>query len=249
MGEKFDGQNQPFPATRWTLIARAGRDTEHIKHSAVTELLSLYLSALRVHLQRFVRRHGLRPEQVDDLLQGFLMAKVLEGQIIDRADQAKGKFRTFLCTAMDNFVRNSIRDQNAAVRSPGDLVQLDEHIDTAAPDHLPEESFDIAWARQLLAEAVDRMRLECTSIARADIWGVFEGQVLVPTLGEGVPIPYDELVSRYGFASPSQASNVLVTAKRMFKRKLREVISEYETDEAAIDAEIADLREILRRRR
>ncbi len=44
--------------------------------------------------------------------------------------------------------------------------------------------------------------------------------------------------------SPTQASNVLITANRMFGRCLRSVVAEYEHG-GDIEAELADLRQIL----
>jgi hypothetical protein len=55
------------------------------------------------------------------------------------------------------------------------------------------------------------------------------------------------VVVRFGFKSPTEASNALVTAKRMFVRALRSVVAEYATDEAGINGEIEELRAILSR--
>jgi hypothetical protein len=54
-------------------------------------------------------------------------------------------------------------------------------------------------------------------------------------------------VEKFGFRSPTEASNALVTAKRMFVRALRAVVAEYARDENGIDREIEELRAILSR--
>ena len=54
-----------------------------------------------------------------------------------------------------------------------------------------------------------------------DIWGVFEARVLGPLFQNAEPVPYEQIVARFGFKSPAQASNVLVSARRMFERVLR----------------------------
>jgi hypothetical protein len=61
------------------------------------------------------------------------------------------------------------------------------------------------------------------------------------------PLDYATLVERFNLASPTQASNLLVTATRSFRKALREVIGEYEPDEKAVDEEIADLLRVLSR--
>jgi hypothetical protein len=93
------------------------------------------------------------------------------------------------------------------------------------------------------------MRAECERSGRRDVWGVFEARIVAPMLDDAAPPPYDQLVARFALASPAQASNVLVTGKRMFVRALRGVIGEYELGEDHIDAEIADLRAVLARTR
>ena len=126
----------------------------------------------------------------------------------------------------------------------GDEAKLRDEL---AQSGLSNVEFDIAWARQVLARAIDQMRAECVRSDRADLWGVFECRILGPLLDGTEPLEYQALVERFGLASPAQASNVLMTGKRMFARSLRSVVAEYERDESEIDAEIADLRKILSR--
>lgn len=45
--------------------------------------------------------------------------------------------------------------------------------------------------------------------------------------------------------SPMQASNALITAKRMFVRKLREAVADYVNGEREIDKALAELQAIL----
>jgi hypothetical protein len=97
----------------------------------------------------------------------------------------------------------------------------------------------------VLDEALRRMRTHCGDSGRMDVWGVFEARVLAPALEGASPASYGELVQRFGFHSPSQATNVLATAKRMYARMLRWVVSEYARDAQEFEEEIGQLREIL----
>jgi hypothetical protein len=125
------------------------------------------------------------------------------------------------------------------------MVRLDETPDAVACAHAAEQAFDVAWARQTLAEALQRLRAECGRKGRADLWGIFECRILEPTLNETEPPPYEQLVERFGMVSPSQASNLLITAKRMFTRVLAEVVRDTVSEEAEVQAEIRDLARIL----
>ena len=163
---------------------------------------------------------GSTPSRAEDLIQSFLLNKVLEGKLISKASRERGRFRGFLCTALDRFVANEIRRERAKMRSPEKSVTLDSGLGVADSSPPVDASFDIAWARRLLADALESMRRECDRFNRADIWGVFEARVR-PMFGNAEPVPYEQLVERFGFRSPAQASNVLIGAKRMFERVLR----------------------------
>jgi hypothetical protein len=80
------------------------------------------------------------------------------------------------------------------------------------------------------------------------VWGVFHDRLLQPTLESVEPPGYDELVTRHSIASPTAASNLLITGKRMFSRHLRQTIAAYVgDDEGRIDEEVTDLLSILGR--
>jgi RNA polymerase sigma-70 factor (ECF subfamily) len=234
-----------FPVTQWSLIDRAGADSSPEQREALGILLNRYLPALRAHL---VLQRRIAPERAEDLIQSFVARKVLEQRIIDRSDRERGKFRTFLLRALNHYVIDQHREENAARRRPADgqLMAIDDQFDQAGDEPEPSAAFDREWARQVLAEAVSRMRAECDESKRPDIWGVFDGRVLQPCMHDAPAVAYENLQEQFRFASPAQASNVLMTAKRMFARHLRAVVGEYATaEEGQIEEELADLQRIL----
>jgi DNA-directed RNA polymerase specialized sigma24 family protein len=237
---QIDGR---FPTTHWSLVVQVGLPDAEARREALGRLLERYLPALRAHLLWGKR---LPPEEADDVLQDFVAGKIIERGLIGRADAALGKFRTFLLAALDRFLIDHFRQRNAKKRSPDGIpLEIGEHGDLLPSPPQPSDAFDVAWARSVLAEALRRMRAECEASGRADVWGVFQCRLLDPSLQGTEPIDYEQLVARFGLQSPSQASNVLITAKRMFARALRSVVGEYAMREEEIDAEIRELREIL----
>src|SRR5687767_14005339 len=241
-----------LPVTRWSLVARATGKTETGWRYALSELLTRYLPAMRVHLQA---RRRLQPNDVDDLLQGFVASKVLEQNLVAVADQRRGRFRTFLLTSLDHYVLDMIRERSGAKRSPGadkSLLSLDDPFvggeagDAPAAAAPGADSFDVVWAQQVVREAVERMRFECEVSGRSDLWALFDARVAGVLLQGRTVVPYDELVTRLGFETPAQATNALATAKRMFQRMLRAVVGEYAEDENEIEEELADLKRILK---
>jgi len=227
-----------FNTTQWSLVARAADVDSGVKRQALAELLTQYLPALRCHL---VYKMHLTVEQADDAIQAFLVSKVLEKGIIERASRERGRFRNFLLSAVDRFVKNRLRDERAQKRGGGGVSSLADDFDTPAAVAAPDAGFDAAWARDVLRQAVDRTRAECAATSRPEMWAVFEARILLPAT-EGVePLEYEALVDRFGFSTPREASNVLTTAKRMFVRCLRSVIAEYADDESEVESELRDL--------
>jgi RNA polymerase sigma-70 factor (ECF subfamily) len=229
-----------FPSTRWTLIARAGALDVAGRREALGQLLATYLPTLKAHL---LQKQKSNPDRVEDLLQGFVASKVLEQQLIAQADQQRGKFRTFLLVALNNYVISEARREGAQKRAPGRRRDVQAHLDVASAQAGASEAFDVEWGRQILRRVLAEMRAECESSGRTDIWGVFDSRIVQPILARTKPLPYEALVQRFNLQSPMQASNMLITGKRMFARILRAVVSEYAEDDE-IEDEIEELRQI-----
>ena len=237
------GSASPFPNTSWSMVARAADVRSSVRRRTLEALVRQYLPALRAYIM--VRRR-LGPHEADDLLQGFLAGKVLEQQILRRADHTRGKFRTFLMTALERFAISEYRKGSTAKRSPGGAVaSLDEVSEAEHPSREAADLFDVAWAKQAVEVAVGRMRRECEAGGRRDLWGVFKVRVLDPALHGAEPVPYETLVPEMGLASAEKAANLLATAKRMFTRNLREVATEYAEDESDADEEVRHLKSVL----
>lgn len=240
------GTERRFPTTRWSLVAEAGLANADDRRKALERLLSRYWPALLAHL---VGDKRMPPEEAEDVLQEFVVGKILEKELISHASRELGKFRTFLLAALDRFAIDQFRQRSAKKRSPegGVAMILGDYAERLPAAPPPCDAFDAAWARRVLAETIQCMRAECEASDRLDVWGVFECRVLEPTLHGKEPADYEQIVTRFGLQSPSQASNVLMTGKRMFARVLRSVVGEYADDDEDIEAEIRELRNILGR--
>jgi len=227
-----------FPETQWSLVSRAARSGEGCRQ-ATGELLRRYLPALKAHL---VLRRGMDRHTANDLIQGFAADKVVEQDLLAHVTAGKGKFRTFLLTTFVRYVVSELRRQGAKKRSPGELLPIEaaEGAAAAAPD-----PFDLTWARDVLTETLTRMRAECEGSGRPDLWELFDCRILKPAMEQAAPLGYAKLAERFGFQSPTQASNAVITARRMFARCLRGVLAEYVADEAEVEAELGAMRRIL----
>jgi RNA polymerase sigma-70 factor (ECF subfamily) len=231
-----------FPATRWTLVARAGGDDQSAQPTAIAELARLYCPALKAHLLQTLHYDEHRAA---DLLQGFLADKMLGQHLIGRADPQRGRFRTFLLAALHRYVIDEHRRDSARRRLPrGQMFDIDEHRDTLAsraPDDVPADAFDLAWARQVLGDVLSTMRRQCEQTSRPELWEVFEVRYLRPAV-EGIePEAHESIARRLKLGSAHQAANLLITARRMFTRMFKAVVSRYAATEEELRDELSDL--------
>ncbi len=240
-------QDGRFPPTRWTLIERAADSSAEDAEEALGELLDRYLPALRAHLVYTMRVH---PDQADDLIQGFVADKILQGDLIARARRDRGKFRTLLLTALERYAISEFRRVTSVRRAPsgGPLVSLESmppDADASAAMPAASTDFDLAWIREIVSETLRRVEHDCRTSGRVHYWLLFQNRVVQPILEGLQPEPYAEMVVRLGFVSPVQAANALFTVKRMFERTFRSVVWEYTGSEPDVDKEIRELRAIL----
>jgi RNA polymerase sigma-70 factor (ECF subfamily) len=188
------------------------------------------------------------PHRADDLLQGFLADKVLEQNMLALADPNRGKFRTFLLTALERFVIDVMRHDSARKRSSGSKVlDIDEQVDRIRAGQNPSDTFDRAWAGEVLAEVMRRMHRECEQSDRRHLWEIFEARMLLPSTEGTAPPSHDELAERLKLESAVQSANALGSAKRLFTRNFRQVVSEYAADPTEVDSEIRELWDIFSR--
>jgi DNA-directed RNA polymerase specialized sigma24 family protein len=240
-GDNLDLPPIGFPSTRWTLVTAAAGANSVVQPIALAELVRLYAPALRAYLLQVVKGDV---HQADDLLQGFLTDKVLEQKLIGHAAPTRGRFRTFLLAALDHYVIDIYRKETAAKRSAAaPPLTLNEQHQTviAHKSPAPQDAFDLIWAREVIGEALAVMRGECQQSNRADIWTVFDLRYLKPATDGTAPEPHESLAGRLNLNSAAQASNLLITSKRMFTRIFKSVVARYAADEAEVKEEIADL--------
>ena len=230
-----------FPRTDWAdLRALAEPDAARLDH-----LIRRYWGPLRIFL---VATFPSLRDQAETLLQEFAEDKILKAGWLGQADRARGQFRDFLKTSLRNFVLDRL--SRAEVKhAPLPLEGLEEELPGPTA---PAEEFDLVWARTVLAETLQRMETDCRNPAaeqprRSFIWEMFRIRLLEPTLNDAPQVPYEDLITRFQLRSPMDASNLLLSGKRIFKAHLNQVIREYAGQDAATQAEIEALQTFLNR--
>lgn len=235
-----------FRATQWSLVQRAGQASEASRRASMETLLRRYLPALRAHLTLSKK---LPSDLAEDLLQGFVADKVIEQNLVALADPSKGKFRSFLLVALNRYAIDQLRRDNSSKRGGGSGKTSDDSLckQLVSSEAQPSEQFDLVWARELVARALELMAEECRATGRGEIWAIFECRVVRPAFLAVEALPYEDLVTKFGLQTPLQAYNILTTGKRMFARCLREAAADYAGGPELADEEINDLKSVLSR--
>jgi len=139
------GKQMRFQTTRWNLV-RSASD----RHS-LDELITLYWKPLYF----YVRQHGYDNETAKDIVQGFLTG-LLERRAILKADPARGRFRTFLLSALSNYLKDWSKAGGRRKRGGGQAtLSLDfargerEYSLNGHQGESPELLLNRAWAMGL----------------------------------------------------------------------------------------------------
>ena len=231
------GSQEAFLTTHWSLIEsiKAGQDEDRA-------LIGLLLERYWKPVYCYLKQKGYSNEDAKDLTQGFFHEVVLEHHLIEKADPAKGRFRTLLLVALDRYL-GDVRDrENAQKRRPtGALVPLD----VAEPPEVPasntrcdpESTFHYAWVSALLEQVLEEVERACHHDGKTAHWCIFRDRVLNPIMDGSAPPPLNEIVAKYGLQDEGKASNMIVTVKRRFQAALRRRLRESVTSDEDVGSE------------
>lgn len=193
-------------------------------------------------LYSYVRRQGHAPEDAKDLTQAFF-AKLLEKDFWARADPQKGRFRSFLLTALRQFLLDHRDYVRTAKRGGGvPLISLDESaveekfLAAQNPDVSSERHFDRRWANAVLDAARARLRDECVASGKTSLYD------RVNLLGEAHdrPVTYADIAAELG-VSVSAIKSAVSRMRQRYGELVREEVAQTVPNPADIDAEIGYL--------
>jgi RNA polymerase sigma-70 factor (ECF subfamily) len=237
------GERETFLTTHWSLIEDV-QSREDKDHALIGLLLDKYWKPVYCYL----RRKGYSNEEAKDLTQGFFHEVVLSRELVRRADQSRGRFRSFLLHALNQYLIDEKRRQTSLKRIPRDkLVPLD-FTDPPVLPHIismqaPEECFNYAWKSTLLDQSLSQVHEKCSEQGMETHWHVFREKVVKPILDDVKPLSLNEICAKYNIENETRASNMIVTVKRRFQAALKKNVRNTVISEDQIDEE---LREILK---
>ena len=231
-----------FATTHWSVVLTAGgSDTVRARH-ALAKLCQTYWYPLYA----YVRRRNFSPPDAEDLTQEFF-ARFLEHHWVANADREKGRFRTFLLSAMNHFLANEW-DKARAQKRGGGVPLLPLEFDTAetryvrepADNVTPEQHFERRWAMTLLEIVVNRLQAEYELDGKAELFAA-----LNPCLvGDRTSQPYEALARKLGVTEGAVKSAVHRLRQR-YRQLLRDEIAHTVAGPAEVEEELRHLIAVL----
>jgi RNA polymerase sigma-70 factor (ECF subfamily) len=223
MSSSVTGSSSPlkpravFATTHWSVVLATGLSDTTQAQDALTRLCQTYWYPLYA----YVRRRGYPVHDAQDLTQAFF-ARLLEHRSLTSADPDRGRFRSFILTAMNHFLASEWKRGKAQKRGGGsltislDLAAAEKRFDLEPADHsAPDKLFEKQWALALLAEVLNRLEGEYQSEGKTDLFNALKQSLM----GSRETQPYAELAPRLGM----NESAVKVAVHRLRKR-YRELI-------------------------
>ena len=206
---------------------------------ALTQLCQTYWRPIFA----FICRRGYSVPDAQDLTQDFFLM-VLEGNLLDLADPARGRFRSLLLEALRRFLKDASVSRCAQKRGGNvQFVSWDDWM-AEAPSRLsipqqalenlpPERLFDVRWAATVVERALRRLAEECESHGRRRVF-----DALSRSLGaERADVHYVDLGKSLG-VSEASVKRLLHEMRERYRALLRQEVADTVEKPDSIDDEV-----------
>jgi RNA polymerase sigma-70 factor (ECF subfamily) len=230
-----------FQTTRWSVVLSGANTNGQSRalRDALSQLCQIYWRPIF----SFICRRGYSVPDAQDLTQDFFV-KLLDGHLLQRADRARGKFRSLLLKAVANFL-NDAKDKQKTRKRGGDMqfVSWDQWA-AQAPSRLtmpeqmlqnwsPERIFDLRWAATVVERALHRLADECQRQGRRRVFDILSGYLAA----DRADVSLVDLGRQLG-APPLTVKRLMHDMRERYRRLLREEVAATVQTPDSIDEEL-----------
>ncbi len=234
-----------FEDTHWSVVLSAVDGTSPAAQEAFEELCRIYWPPVYGYL----RRDGHKPQDAEDLTQGFF-AHIVGGGCLRESYERRGKFRSFLLKCLKHFVCNEVKKQHA-LKLGGGVAPLSLDLSEAegglgfepADNDDPAKAFERRWAATLLDRAMARVREEYSARGTADLYNALE-PFLTDQAERGDYGPAAAKLRMTNGATRTAATRL----RKSFRKALRDEVGRTVGSQGEIDGEISYLFTVLQAR-
>jgi RNA polymerase sigma-70 factor (ECF subfamily) len=230
-----------FGTTRWSVVLSSGKGSSETEkaHAALSQLCRIYWRPIFT----YICRQGYTVENAQDLTQDFFMT-LLGGRLLQKADPSRGRFRSLLLKALQNFLSDAHGKRSAKKRGGGlKFVSWDDWM-TDGQSHFtlpvqaveswaPERLFDVRWAAAVVEQALRRLREECETRGRGRVFDALSRTLAA----DRVDTSYAELGKALQVDEPT-VKHLLHQLRQRYRALLRSEVSRTVETEADLDEEI-----------
>lgn len=236
---EIGGPKQDFPSTLWTVVLKARDAAAPDRCQALERLIQAYWKPL----YHFIRRKGNDPEASKDIAQGFFAA-LLEKNFLQYVERDRGKFRTFLLTALEHYMADEYDRSRARKRGGGRTplsldfgdAETDAPLEPAGTD-TPERVFRRDWALRVMSQAMEILRSEFERARRLPEFDAL--RLHLAARGPDAP-SYAESAKAIG-VTEAEARNRIHRVRSRYREAILEVIRSYTHGENEAREELGDL--------
>jgi RNA polymerase sigma factor (sigma-70 family) len=150
-----------FTTTHWSVVLEAQGESP-----AAQEALEKLCRTYWRPIYGFVRRQGARPEEAEDITQGFF-ASLFERGSLNAVRKEKGRLRSYLLGALKYFLADERRRETAIKRGKGlrliplEELRADQRIAMEPADPMTAEMiYERRWASTVLERVLCRLKDE-----------------------------------------------------------------------------------------
>jgi DNA-directed RNA polymerase specialized sigma24 family protein len=233
-----------FQTTHWTLVLSARQTQSEISSQ---KALSNFCEAYWPPLYAFLRHRGHASSEAQDLVQGFF-AHLLEQNTLGRADQEKGRLRTFLLGSLQNFLFNEYDRAHALKRGGGkQILSIDEHLPEAEASmmntaHLSDScGYDLVWAATIVKRAWQHLQNEFEAEGKTESFEVLRPFVA----GGGITPPNQEEAAKQLRVPIATLRTWLSRLRQRYREALRMEVASTVSDPVEVDQELHYLYQVL----
>jgi RNA polymerase sigma factor (sigma-70 family) len=230
-----------FTTTHWSVVLEAQGESPAAQE-ALEKLCRTYWRPIFA----FLRRHGIPPEEAEDITQGFF-AELLERRSLSAVRKEKGRLRSFLLGGLKYFLANEERRTMAVKRGKGQRpIPLEElragkQIETEPADPMtPDQIYERRWALTVLERVLSRLKDEYLA---ADNAALFDSLKQLLPDEPGSP-SQAEIAARLGM-SENAARQAFYRFRQRYQSLLREEIANTVATPGDIEDELRHLIAVL----
>jgi RNA polymerase sigma-70 factor (ECF subfamily) len=227
-----------FRPTLWTVVLRAKDPGAPDRREALERLFQTYWKPVYFHIRR---THD--AEAAQDIAQGFFTT-FLEKDYLKSVEREKGKFRTFLCVALRNYMADESDRARAQKRGGGkpmlslDFARAETEISRMpAAKENPDKLFQRQWALEVIKRSLQALRAEFLA---SDRLAEFEAISLYLSAGGKEAPSHADLAKRLGI-SESDVNNRVHRLRSRYRELILEEVRSYSDSEEEAQQELREL--------